>query len=129
MFCTRCGSEINREESFCKNCGRKLFFLGDTPYYQQVTLPFPETIEMVYPSNPPRSHLLAVILSLFVIGIGQMYVGQLAKGAALFIVALIVSVLIMPYAYIGFWGIGMIDTYRISNKLHKKHPVRQWEWF
>ncbi|GEM_PF-2374839 len=129
MFCKLCGSEISQEESHCNQCGRKLFFLGDTPYYGQVSFPVPDTVEMVYPNDPPRSYFLAVILSLMVIGMGQMYVGQLAKGAALFIVALIVSVLILPYAYIGIWGIGIIDTYRISKKLHRKHPVRQWEWF
>lgn len=105
-----------------------MYFLGDKPYYGLVSFPVPDTVEMVYPANPPRSQFLAVLLSLLVIGIGQVYAGQISKGFALFIVALIVSVLIIPYAYVAIWSFGIIDTFLITRKLTRGYPVRQWEW-
>ncbi len=129
MFCTRCGSEIARESSHCKVCGRKLFFIGETSYYGHVSFSVPETAEMVYPANTPKSPALAFLLSFLVIGVGQMYVGQVTKGVALFILALIISVLIVPYAVIGLWGVAVLDAYFIARKLRRGHPVRQWQWF
>lgn len=129
MFCTRCGSEIARESSHCRVCGRRLFFTGETSYYGQVSFSVPETAEMVYPSETPKSPFLASVLSLFVIGVGQMYVGQVTKGVAMFILALIISVLIVPHAVVGLWLIAVFDAFLIARKLRRGHPVRQWQWF
>lgn len=83
---------------------------------------------MVYPSVPPRSPVLALLLSILVIGVGHMYIGQVTKGVALFIVALIAGVLILPHAAMGIWIFGLLDVYIIARKLRRGLPVRQWEW-
>lgn len=129
MFCTRCGSEIPSENSYCTSCGRKLYFTGNTSYYGQVSFTVPETREMVYPSMKARSPFLAFLLSFLLIGLGQTYVGQITKGVALFMVALVTGVLITPHIAVGIWLIGFIDAYRIARKLRQGYPVRQWEWF
>jgi hypothetical protein len=129
MYCTRCGAEISKDNSFCRNCGRRFYFTGETSYYGIVSFPVPETSEMVYPSVPPKNPLKAFLLSFLVIGIGQMYAGQVTKGVALFILALIISVLIVPYAVLGVWIISVFDAYYVARKLRRGFPVRQWEWF
>lgn len=129
MFCTRCGAVISQEDSNCQNCGRKFFFTGENSYYGQVSFTVPETAEMIYPSDPPRNPLLALLLSFLVIGVGQLYVGQVTKGIALFIVALLVGVLFFPYAAGVIWAIGILDAPLIARKLRHGYPVRHWEWF
>jgi TM2 domain-containing membrane protein YozV len=129
MYCTRCGVEISKDYSYCKSCGKKFYFTGETSYYGLVSFPVPETAEMVYPSDPPRNPLIAFLLSFLVIGVGQMYAGQVTKGVGLFILALIISVLIVPHAVLGVWIISVCDAYCVARKLRRGLPVRQWEWF
>lgn len=66
----------------------------------------------------------ATVLSFFIMGLGQIYNGQIGKGI-LFILLYAVSVALM-WAFIGFittpilWIWGMVDANKSANKINKK---------
>ncbi|WP_438803824.1 hypothetical protein [Neobacillus paridis] len=65
---------------------------------------------------------LAVVLSFFFVGLGQIYNGQIGKGIG-FIIAYTVS-LLLCFVLVGFitspilWIWGMIDAYKVAQKTH-----------
>ncbi len=69
---------------------------------------------------------IAVVLSFFFTGLGQIYNGQIGKGL-LFIVIQIINVLLM-FVVIGFitgplfWIYGMYDAYNVAKATHMIQP-------
>ncbi|MRH42730.1 hypothetical protein GH741_08520 [Aquibacillus halophilus] len=67
---------------------------------------------------------LAAVLSFLFCGLGQIYNGQIGKGVG-FIVAYAISGLLM-FVLIGFittpilWIWGMVDAYKVAEKLNQK---------
>jgi TM2 domain-containing membrane protein YozV len=76
------------------------------------------------PSNPPKSPVVAVILSIvlfFFLPLGHFYIGQALKG--------IIWIAITWFTF----GIGSIvaavDAYMVAKKLKSGQPVGKMEWF
>ena len=83
--------------------------------------------KMIQPSSPPKSPVVALILSLLLLGgAGQIYLGQVTKG-----IVLIVATVLLSCIGIGFiiWIVGIIDAYMIGQKLEGGEPVAEWEFF
>ena len=101
-FCSNCGDEIDSKAEICPNCGVRT---GLTE------------IRMV--KNPG----VAAVLSFFVMGLGQMYNGEIAKGL-IFIVLYALSVLAM-FILIGFlttpilWAYGIYDAHKTANRINE----------
>lgn len=79
------------------------------------------------PEQPPKFYknpTVATILSFFIMGLGQIYNGQIGKGV-LFIVLYAVSFALM-FVVIGFittpilWIVGMVDANRSAKKINEK---------
>ena len=88
---------------------------------------------MVSPSG--KNPLVAALLSFFLFGgVGQIYLGQTAKGAAL-IGGFFVSICILSFIAIGpFLGfaicvIGAYDAYQIGTRLQNGESVAAWKFF
>lgn len=59
---------------------------------------------------------LAVVLSFFIVGLGQFYNGQALKGAFLFFGALFLALISGGLLAIPVWIYGMIDAYTAASK-------------
>jgi TM2 domain-containing membrane protein YozV len=129
MNCTRCGSEIPPGDSVCGQCGRKLYFTGDAPYYSMASGTSSVVGTVIEPSDPPKKAFIALLLSMVVVGVGQMYLGQVFKGLSIFIAAVMMAIVTMGVAALAVWIVAMIDAYIIGKKLERGQPVRRWEWF
>jgi TM2 domain-containing membrane protein YozV len=129
MNCTRCGSEIPPGDSVCVQCGRKLYFTGDTPYYSMAPVTSSAVGTVIEPSDPPKKAFIALLLSMFVVGVGQIYLGQVFKGLSIFIAAVMMAIVTMGVAALAVWMVAMIDAYIIGKKLERGRSVRRWEWF
>ena len=88
---------------------------------------------MVSPSG--KSPLAAALLSFFLFGgVGQIYLGQTAKGAA-FIGAYVVCVCVLSFVGIGVLlapilsVVGAIDAYLIATRLQNGESVAAWKFF
>jgi hypothetical protein len=88
-----------------------------------------EAGELIYPSRPPRSLTIACLLSLLLIGVGQIYLGQIVKGVALLFFTACFGLMVSMAGIVALWGIGILDSFLIGKKLGQGQPVRRWEWF
>jgi TM2 domain-containing membrane protein YozV len=97
-----------------------------SPQPEMAQPPSPQP-KMVQPSSPPKSSVLALVLSLLLLGgAGQIYLGQVTKG-----IVLIAATVLLSCVGIGFivWIVGVIDAYMIGQKLERGEPVEEWEFF
>ncbi len=84
----------------------------------------------IRPAQPPKSPLVAALLSLILFGgAGQIWLGQWQKG-----VLLIVLSAFLLWITGGLWGwflfiVGALDAHRIASKLKYGEAVGLMEWF
>jgi hypothetical protein len=85
-FCAKCGSALREAAQFCTKCGTAIAVAATQPIRQP-------RAEVLPPSTPravlmvrQKSSGLAVVLSFFWSGLGQLYTGQIAKGIIMMIV-------------------------------------------
>jgi TM2 domain-containing membrane protein YozV len=79
---------------------------------------------------------LAVLLSFFFTGAGQIYNKQVMKGIVLLIVTFVglpvVSFLscgLGAALYAPLWIIGIVDAALIGQKIANGRPIAEWDWF
>ncbi len=133
MFCPNCGKEIPEGSKFCSYCGFKLFngkiedenILSESEKRKKI---YDEQLLKAKAAQKAQINLknpsLAVILSFFFMGLGQIYNGQIGKGI-LFIILYAISIALC-WVIIGFittpilWIIGMIDAYNTAKKINER---------
>lgn len=129
-FCRTCGSSTHPEAIVCVKCG---VATRQTRYSQAISA---NEGQFVFPSDPPKDPILICLLSVLLVGLGQIVLGQTAKGIMLLLGALfggcVIGVLTMGLGLILvpiIWLVSGIDAYRIATKLKEGQPVHKWEFF
>lgn len=101
-FCANCGNEIDEKAEICPKCGVR--------------------VKQVPVQREMKSSGIAVILSFFIPGLGQIYNGQIGKGILFiiigFILALSMIVLIGFVLYPIFWIYNMYDAYKSAEGMN-----------
>lgn len=114
-FCHNCGAKIGENFKFCPVCGENLSSNIVKTQSPQV-------------SSKEKSTLLAIILSVILPGLGQIYLGLDNKGA-IFLIAYVVSAILI-LLLIGFllvivvWIWALIDTIISANALNRVDEVK-----
>ena len=102
-FCPSCGEKIDEKAEICPKCGVRVKELPAQPTVQ-------------------KSAGLAVVLSFFIPGLGQIYNGQIGKGILFIIVGAILAftmvVLIGFILYPLFWIYNLYDAYSTAEKIN-----------
>ena len=117
-YCVDCGSKIDAKTDICPDCGVRQ--PGATNYQQPRNDLYKQPVILKNPG-------IAAVLSAFFVGIGQIYNGQIAKGL-LFMVAYFVSILLI-FVLIGFittpllWIFGIYDAYNTANRINSGEIV------
>jgi predicted amidophosphoribosyltransferase len=114
-FCNGCGNPTYEDESECSSCGQPLATGRPS---------FPNTIVA---SNPPKDPTMVAALSVIPFPcLGQMFLGQMAKGFTMLIVTYVLS----------FFGIGLllvplsaIDAYCLAKVLRDGGSIGPWDFF
>jgi serine/threonine protein kinase len=92
----------------------------------------PDPSKPIQPSNPPQSPVLMAVLSFLLIGLGQMMLGQVAKGVMILVgtitVVLVTFGAAAPLAPV-VWILCAFDAYVIAAKLKAGRAVGKWEFF
>ncbi len=104
-FCPYCGTLIPYLDEYCPSCGKA-----------QPSMPGMRTVVQ----RPTKKVWLAVLLSLLLTGLGQVYIGQWRKGVAFFVGTFIMGYLlfdVIDYGLIMLFGsimeiISAYDAYR-----------------
>lgn len=129
-FCWNCAAETNAAAIVCVKCGVPTKKPGRTAAPSQAK-PVGEE-QLVYPSDPPKDPVMMCVLSVLLVGLGQILLGQTAKG-----ITLLVGTIAFAFATCGvglfaapiIWIVVGLDAYKIANKLKEGTPVRKWEFF
>ncbi len=100
-YCQECGKElISPNAEICPNCGVRL---------KEIVI-------------NRRSPLIALVLSFFICGLGQIYNGHFGKGIVYFVIYVLcfasISILIGFLLVPVWWLIGMVDAYASTKKMN-----------
>jgi TM2 domain-containing membrane protein YozV len=134
MFCQQCGKSNQNGARFCDSCGAPLPTVpvqqvpppayqqpvyAPQPVYQQAPAyqPMPP-VQPVMPGGQARSPGIAGVLSFLCCGLGQLYNGETLKGAALFIGAIIASII---FNILGFLVVlfSIFDAFTTAKKINQ----------
>ena len=117
MYCQNCGSQLPDSAKFCDRCGAKVGtdterINGNTEY------------NMASIMVNKKSEALALILSLLIPGLGQIYNGQVSKGAMMIVAAIVCAVLIFVFfpigiLYIVLWIYAMYDAFKDAKEYNQ----------
>lgn len=109
-YCSNCGIEMDSLTEHCPKCGVK-----------QVS---PPDYQVTYQKNiqNQKSPGLAAVLSFLIVGLGQIYNGQIAKGLFLLLGAIISGVLMLILIGFIFWIViwlyAIYDAYDTAKKIN-----------
>lgn len=126
-FCPNCGSRLASEgATVCDNCGRAT---GVVAPAQPNTGGYGPTSGQYYaPPREIKNPWLAAVLSLLIAGLGQIYNGEVGKGIAFFIVAILIGFSI--FIVIGiilapiWWIYSAYDAYKVAEAINSgAHPA------
>jgi TM2 domain-containing membrane protein YozV len=124
-FCSACGTRQTGGARFCSSCGQPLFD-QPVPTANQAT-PIDSSGLVLNPNPlPPWG---AALCSLIIAGLGQMLLGQVAKGVVILLIGIVVGALTAGVGAIIIWIVTAVDAYQIAKKLNSGVLVRKWEWF
>ncbi|WP_353893490.1 zinc ribbon domain-containing protein [Proteinivorax hydrogeniformans] len=121
-YCQECGAETSEKQEICVKCGCRVHKAAATGFNI-------DSNEIIYPSNPPKSPATATLISCFVPGVGQVYLGQTAKGLVCLAATFALSTFTAGIGYFPIWIAMMVDANLIGKKLERGQSVRQWEFF
>jgi TM2 domain-containing membrane protein YozV len=109
-YCSNCGIEMNASTKFCPECGAK----------QSTVLDYQESYQRSTPNK--KNPGLAAVLSFLIVGLGQIYNGQIGKGLLLLVAAIISGVLWLIYIGIIFsiiiWIYAIYDAYNTAKRIN-----------
>jgi hypothetical protein len=93
----------------------------------------PNTSDLIYPSEPPKSEGLC-FLGILWTGIPQIIYGQTEKGLLLVGIGLILSIAaistcVLIVLFIPYMVATIVDAYKVGLALKRGRPVGKWEWF
>ena len=139
-LCSRCGSQVGMAgETFCLICGTPLMTASSPaltlqpvhvpPLYAQDPRGLYYVPKMIVPMRMKNTRIAAV-LSLFIVGAGQVYDGRVARGlgivalislvgvAAYMIFNLLGLLLVIPYI-VGIFAWQVYDAYALAKKYNE----------
>lgn len=150
-FCKNCGKEILVEEvdeninqnpgsdivvsevvneKYCKQCGFKIPD-DNIKFCPSCGAPTSKTMnanEQGLVLKPGKSAFLAALLSFFIIGLGQVYIGLTKKGIMLFIAAIVCGILglviIGWILWLIVWIYAIYDAYNSANRMNEGIGVK-----
>jgi TM2 domain-containing membrane protein YozV len=81
------------------------------------------------PPKPYPPWQVAMVSLCGIAGLGQMLLGQVAKGLLILIVSVLLGVYANSYCAWLMWVIGGIDAYLVARKAKNGKPIGKWECF
>jgi TM2 domain-containing membrane protein YozV len=137
--CSTCNNVYSQEHRglrFCPRCGELLPQSEPRP---QSLVPRPLLVEPAPISPDPhylplpsqaKSPTLAALLSFLLVGMGQVYLGQVEKGLTMLgvVLLLMLTVVLGPLGLI-ILLLNVSDAFLLARKIRAGKPIRKWEFF
>ncbi len=117
MYCCNCGKEIPEGGRFCPECGCIVANSSAEPVAPSARTDAVDP-EMTFKK---RSEITALLLSLFVTGLGHIYIGKTDRGIALLLAQILFAMFSIVYLFpfivcVILWFYGMYDSYSLAKK-------------
>ncbi|NLJ85169.1 MAG: zinc ribbon domain-containing protein [Firmicutes bacterium] len=116
-YCQECGAKTTEKQEVCTNCGVRLIHRARA------------TVMPSIPQGKDKNPTTAAIISCFIPGAGQIYLGQLHKGLAIIAAAIMSGILTGGTLSFLVWIVAIVDAYRIGTKVAQGQAVDTWEFF
>lgn len=126
MNCQYCNNPVPPGVYNCPSCGAQVQMQQQPQMPPQMQQPQMQP-QMQQPVNP-KSVALAGILSCLIVGVGQMYNGQVAKGIVFLLVSIVVGSLTAGIGSTVLWILAIIDARKIAAKINNGYVVGPWEF-
>ena len=118
MFCSACGTSNDTTAKFCHGCGAAL---GSGP--APPAPPFQDTMRGAGDRSAPivqqrptgKNPVLAAILSAVIVGVGQFYNGDVKKGGAMLLGAVLLGAATGGVLWLALAIWSAIDAYQVAN--------------
>lgn len=123
QFCGSCGEKTNAGQIMCVKCGVAL---------SSALARASSDVAVISASDPPKDPMMACVLSVLLVGLGQIVLGQTSKGVAMLTGTFVFVLLTCGWGAIFapfIWLFSGVDAFKIATKLKNGHSVRQWEFF
>ncbi|MHC1710147.1 MAG: zinc-ribbon domain-containing protein [Methanomassiliicoccales archaeon] len=143
-FCSRCGNQAKEGAQFCERCGAPV-----NAGFQSYSQGNQTTVSYTYRKDEKEA-ILAVILSVLIPGVGQIYCGKIGRGIGILVLIGLLSVIgIVPlffmmdpmnFNFAGFIALNVIlsiltliiyiwqiyDAYRCADNYNKTAPPMRY---
>lgn len=126
--CIECQTVYGDEHGtirFCANCGHMLPASAPAPV---APLPAPPPAPLT--PGQPKSPGLAALLSFLLVGMGQVYLGQVEKGLMMLgvVLVLMLTVVLGPLGLL-ILLLNVLDAFLLAGRINKGRKVQKWEFF
>lgn len=139
MHCTNCSETISNQAEICPKCGVRTFKVKNYCHGCGVSVNENQEIcvacginlknKSMNSSNGEKEPWLMAVLSFLILGLGQIILGQTAKGLTILIVGIIVGIITLGISSFITVPISVIDAYLIAKKKKEGKVVGDWEFF
>lgn len=130
--CPKCQTVAAIDAPVCVICGhqfRTQFTANQgTPDPTQAFTPIQPQQPYGYPVQNSHSPGIAALLTFVLLGAGQMYNGQVAKGFLFLATAILFGCLFWPISLV-IWVVGLVDAIMVGDKKQKGQFIDQWQFF
>ena len=119
MLCSQCGTDNTEGARFCAKCGTALALVPSpaAPAEPVTTMRSPAVpaVGGVVATPTGKTPWIAVVLSLFVSGLGQLYNNDWKKGLLMFGGAVLGLMFTGGIATLAFWIWSMVDAHQVAS--------------
>lgn len=116
MYCQNCGAQLPDSATYCDRCGNRV---GE---HSGGARGLDNQMASIMVNK--KSEALALILSLIIPGLGQIYIGQSIRGILMFVMIFIIAILTMFFVlfgilYIVLWLYAMYDAFKGAKEYNR----------
>ena len=123
MYCSKCGAENDEGARFCGKCGQALTEAAEQakaaeqPEAPAAAPPPPaagvRVAQKTYAQE--KNPVLALVLSLIIVGLGQFYNGDMKKGALMLVGGVICGAITLGLGWVGIAIWSAIDAHGVAS--------------
>jgi len=113
QFCHQCGASISKVSTFCEGCGA---LVNQNFEYNIEKKPADSSLYTLFGNQ--KNPFLAALASFLWTGMGQVYNGNLLRGFA-FLIGAIISSLVFFFPGILIWLYGIYDAYHTAKQMNE----------
>lgn len=131
-ICQYCGSSLERGTTICSFCTGEVqrasaVKLQIEPAWQRQAGSSDGRLVATTPARDPL--LMAFFSGCLIAGLGQLLIGQAAKGFVILVLSMIVGFLTGGMSALFIMPLAALDAYLLADKLRNGKTVGQWEFF